>query len=145
MTAWTPEHAALADDLREQRTPQEAERLAYDHVQKLEPVDLIRHLVEAIGVRMTAASLGMTDAQPLKDWLIHSKEPHDYPVLARKAQLLFRLVHPLTLVYSVDTAAGFLQRRSEVLAGEAPLVVLADDSSGEQERALLTAMRRLLY
>lgn len=99
------------------------------------------YLLDAIGARRTTASLGLTDAQPLKDWTGESVPPGISDV---KVRALYDVVHEIEETFSVDTAAGFLERRNTLLNGRAPLLVLANGEPEEAARDIRMAANYLL-
>jgi len=145
MTVWCSVKHDLINAEGQGLDPGEAERDTKAWISKLDPGELLEYLLVRFGGRITAAGLGLVDAQPLKDWGFNNILPRDKDILARKVQTLFRILYPLTLTYSSNTAAAFLVRRTGYLDGNVPLVVLADDSSGSREGDLIGAMRALLY
>jgi hypothetical protein len=101
-------------------------------------------LLDAIGPRFTAASIGVSDARTVRRWRDERLEPRDQQELAR-LQLLFRIVYAITLVYGrASVAAAFLRSANPQLDDEAPLVLLANGSVDTVQRRLLAATRAFL-
>ena len=101
-------------------------------------------LLDAIGPRFTAASIGVRDARTVRRWRDEQLEPRDHDEQAR-LQLLFRIVYAITLVYGrASVATGFLRSANPQLDDQAPLVLLAGESIETVQRRLLAATRAFL-
>lgn len=101
-------------------------------------------LLDAIGPRFTAASIGVRDARTVRRWRNDRVEPRDHDEQAR-LQLLFRIVYAITLVYGrASVATSFLRSANPQLDDEAPLVLLAGEPVDVVQRRLLAATRAFL-
>lgn len=101
-------------------------------------------LLESIGPRFTAASIGVRDARTVRRWRDEQLEPRDHEEQAR-LQLLYRLVYAITLVYGrASVATGFLRAANPQLDDQAPLVLLASEPVEVGQRRLLAATRAFL-
>lgn len=101
-------------------------------------------LLESIGPRFTAASIGVRDARTVRRWRDERAEPRDHQEQAR-LQLLFRIVYAITLVYGrASVATSFLRSANPQLDDQAPLVLLASEPVEAMQRPLLAATRAFL-
>lgn len=101
-------------------------------------------LLDEIGPRFTAASIGVSDARTVRRWRDERVEPRDHEEQAR-LQLLFRIVYAITLVYGrASVATSFLRSANPQLDDEAPLVLLASEAVDSVQRRLLAATRAFL-
>jgi uncharacterized protein (DUF2384 family) len=101
-------------------------------------------LLDTIGPRFTAASIGVRDARTVRRWRDEQIEPRDHDEQAR-LQLLFRIVYAITLVYGrASVATGFLRSANPQLDDEAPLMLLASEPIEAVQRRLLAAARAFL-
>lgn len=101
-------------------------------------------LLESIGPRFTAASIGVRDARTVRRWRDERAEPRDHQEQAR-LQLLFRIVYAITLVYGrASVATSFLRSANPQLDDQAPLVLLAREPVEAIQRPLLAATRAFL-
>ena len=101
-------------------------------------------LLETIGPRFTAASIGVRDARTVRRWRDERLEPRDHEEQAR-LQLLFRIVYAITLVYGrASVVTGFLRSANPQLDDQAPLVLLASEPAEAVQRQLLAATRAFL-
>ncbi|HEV7146093.1 MAG TPA: hypothetical protein VGN48_03750 [Pedococcus sp.] len=117
---------------------------AYKDSVTAQPWEQVTYLLEEIGPRFTAASLGVSDARTLRRWRDEQAVPRDHDEQARLA-LLFRIVHAIVGVYGqASVAAGFLRSANPQLDDEAPLVVLAEGNPIEVQKPLLAALRAFL-
>jgi|tagenome__1003787_1003787.scaffolds.fasta_scaffold20837428_2 hypothetical protein len=124
----------------ERTGPNDPEAMTRQHLTESDSGQLLGYLLDRLGGRVTTASLGLTNAQPLKEWAAEGKKPENSQLLDHKVRVLFQVTYPLALTYSVNTASAWLAQRSIYLDGEEPLSVLADDqfvnkpSQGPPER-----------
>ena len=101
-------------------------------------------LLDEIGPRFTAASIGVRDARTIRRWRDERMEPRDHEEQAR-LQLLFRIVYAIVLTYGrAGVATGFLRSANPQLDDQAPLVLLAREPVDEVQRRLLAATRAFL-
>jgi hypothetical protein len=116
---------------------------AFKHSVTAPASEQVGYLLDHIGPRFTAASLGISDARTLRRWRDEQAEPRDH-VEALRLQLLFRMVYAIVSVYGKGTiAAGFLRSANPQLDDEAPLIILADGGP-ETQKPLLAALRAFL-
>lgn len=101
-------------------------------------------LLEVLGARFTAASLGIADAGVLRRWRDEKENARDHKE-QHKLQLLYRMVSAINGVYPEGSvAAGFLRSANPQLDDEAPLVLLANGDLDEVQEPLLAAVRAFL-
>lgn len=129
-------------------TPQDAEEAAYKESTRQAPAALTRYLLETIGPRVTAASLGLADARQLRRWSTDEAHPRQQ-VREDRLRVLFRVVHEISAVFGPATAATFMRSSNPQLDDSAPLLVLraggADpDEAYEGQRKVLAAARAFL-
>ncbi len=122
-------------------TPAEAEEAAYKLSNRLAPGALTQFLLESVGPRVTAASLGLADARPLRRWAAGELAPREHAV-DQRLRTLFRVVYEITAVFGAATATSFLRSSNPELDDDAPLLVLREDDS--DEAAVLERHRRVL-
>ena len=136
-------------DLARKPTPHEAEDAAFKLSAQLPTAELTRYLLETVGPRVTAASLGLADARMLRRWATTpNAEPRDQ-FMDVKLRALYRVVHAITAVFGAATAAGFLRSSNPQLDDDAPLLVLRaeaadEDAVQDQARRVLAAARAFL-
>jgi DNA segregation ATPase FtsK/SpoIIIE-like protein len=103
-----------------------------------------RWLLDTIGPRFTAASLGIKDARTVRGWRDGKTEPRDLNERGRLA-LLYRISWTITAVYGDGSvAAGFLRTSNPQLKDEAPLVLLAKNNPDDVQQTLINAVRTFL-
>lgn len=129
-------------------TPAEAEEAAYKLSNQLAPAPLTQFLLATIGPRVTAASLGLADARPLRRWAAGELSPREHAV-EHRLQTLFRVVYEITGVFGAATATSFLRSSNPQLDDDAPLLVLREDAPNEaamleQHRRVVAAARAFL-
>ena len=108
------------------------------------PVDSkAAHLLDTIGPRIAAASLGMADARQLKRWASDREEPRSHAV-AERLDALYWIVRAIEQVYSVPVAVRFLRAANPQLHDEAPLLALATASGVTEIGRVLSATRAFL-
>jgi len=116
---------------------------AYKHSTVASPQEAARELIDTVGVRVTAAAVGLKDGRTVRGWA-QGTEPRDQAEAAR-LRLLHRIVLAIAGVYDRPAVAtAFLTSASPALQDEAPLVVLAEQSPVESEKPLLAALRGFL-
>ncbi len=120
--------------------PQEAEELAYKESVTQDPAAMTRFLLETVGPRVAAASLGLADARQLRRWSTGSSQPREL-VQGDRLRTLFRVVHEISAVFGPATAATFMRSSNPQLDDSAPLLVLR---SGEDEQEALEAQRKVI-
>jgi uncharacterized protein (DUF2384 family) len=134
----------MALHLDDQLAASDAWERAYKESVTAQPWEQVAYVLEQIGPRFTAASLGVSDARTLRRWRDEQTAPRDHDEQARLA-LLFRIVHAIVGVYGqASVAAGFLRSANPQLDDEAPLIVLADGDPIEVQKPLLAALRAFL-
>lgn len=134
----------MALDVEGRLAASDAWERAYKESVTAQPWEQVGYLLDHIGPRFTAASLGVADARTLRRWRDDHAVPRDHDEQTRLA-LLFRIVHAIVDVYGqASVAAGFLRSANPQLDDEAPLVVLADGDPMEVQKALLAALRAFL-
>ena len=101
------------------------------------------YLLDAIGPRIAAASLGLADARQVKRWAKEGDEPREH-LVAQRLDALFWIVRAIDAVYSGAVAARFLRSANPQLADDAPLMVLSTATGGDEIRRALTAARAFL-
>jgi len=101
-------------------TPQEAEDRAFKEATTQSPAAMTRYLLETVGPRVTAASLGLSDARQLRRWSTGEAEPRQV-LIADRLRTLFRVVFEITAVFGAATAATFLRSSNPQLDDSAPL------------------------
>ncbi len=98
---------------------------AHKKAVKTDPNIKAAFLLEQIGPRIAAASLGMSDARRLKRWAKDGDGPRE-ALVAQRLDALYLIVFAIERVYSAAVAARFLRSSNPQLADEAPLSVLAE-------------------
>jgi hypothetical protein len=101
------------------------------------------YLLNTIGPRIAAASLGLADARQVKHWTKEGDEPREH-LVAERLDALFWIVRAIDAVYSGAVAARFLRSANPQLAEDAPLKVLCAATDGNDIRRALTATRAFL-
>lgn len=131
-------------DLAGTLEPEEADSTAFREMIKSAPEAQVRFLLAAVGPRVTAAAVGMSDARPLRSWA--AGQPIREAATKQKLALLFRMVYALTGVYGANAAALFLTSANPALSDHAPMLLLRQ-AEGEAvaavEPQLLAAVRAL--
>jgi len=121
----------------------EAEDAAYKQSLHTSITDQTRFLLETIGPRVTAASLGLADARPLKLWLTGDVGPKS-AVVGERLRVVFRVVYSIAGMYSGATAATFLRSANPQLDDQSPLMLLREKPIEEVEAQIISATRALL-
>jgi hypothetical protein len=116
---------------------------AYKRSTVASPEEAARELIDMVGVRVTAAAVGLKDGRTVRGWA-RGTEPRDQTEAAR-LRLLHRIVLGIVGIFDRPAVAtAFLTSASPALEDEAPLVVLAEQSPMEAEKSLLAALRGFL-
>lgn len=103
--------------------------------------DQVGFLLQHVGPRLTAGSLGLRDARQLTKWWQGDAEPRTETVL-RRLHLLFEMAYAVTAVYGGATAARFLRSAQPALDGRAPGAVLGGESDPDESGPLVLAALR---
>lgn len=100
-------------------------------------------LHQALGLRLTAAALGVKDSRTVQSWEDGGsvRGGHDQE---HRIQALYRATFAVSEIYSPAVAAAFLRGSNPHLDGRAPFLVLADDPPTEAEERVLRAVEALL-
>ncbi len=103
------------------------------------------YLLETIGPRLTAASLGLSDARQIKRW--STSEDHIEPrehLVAQRLDALYWIVRAVGSVYSTAVAARFIRSSNPQLDDAAPLVALAESNEPSEITRVVAATRAFL-
>lgn len=100
-------------------------------------------LLDALGPRVMAAALGLSDARPLYGWREGIEPKTDDH--RERLRILYRVGHEISAAYGPRVLGGFLRSSNPQLGDRAPLVVLAKGKPTEElENELLGATRAFL-
>jgi hypothetical protein len=121
----------------------EAEEAAYKASLHTSVTEQASFLLTTIGPRVTAASLGLADARPLKLWVTGDAGPKS-AVVAERLRVVFRIVYAIAAMYTGNTAATFLRSANPQLDDQSPLMLLREQPVEAVEAQLLGATRALL-
>jgi len=102
------------------------------------------YLLEHVGPRITAASLGLADARQVKRWATDPDTGPREHAVGMRLDALFRIVLAITPVYSAAVAARFLRSANPQLDDEAPLVALAAAGDARAVNRVVAATRAFL-
>ncbi len=123
---------------------EEAWESAYKESATLEAWDQAAYLLEQIGSRVTAASLGIRDARTIRRWRDERLEPRD-AAERQRLRLLYRIVRAVMGVYTKPSVAvGFLTSANPQLDDQAPMLLLADGHADQDQRPILASLRAFL-
>lgn len=115
----------------------EAEARAYKESMLYSVVQQAGYLLRALGQRVTAVGVGLSDARPVRAWQEGGdiREENE-----RRLRLLFRLARTVALVYDDETARAFLRSSSPYLGDRSPLEVVAAGDETSAVEALRAFM-----
>ncbi len=134
--------AAAAAHAGRARSAQEVIEGAYKRSVHTPPAEQAGFVLQVLGGRLAAASLGLKDTRTLGSWarggLIKGVDAE------HRLQVLFRVTTAIEQAFTPAVAAAFLRGSNPVLGDRAPLLVLADDPPGEAEPRLVAALEALL-
>jgi hypothetical protein len=116
---------------------------AYKASHRTSAAEKTAFLLDAIGPRVTAAALGLSDARPLYKWRTGEVEPRNGEQ-GQKLQILYRIGYEVTKAYGPKVLSSFLRGSNPQLGDRAPLVVLAQGEANEVENELVGATRAFL-
>lgn len=102
-----------------------------------------RYVVDKLGSRLVAASLGLRDTRSLQKWA-SGEAAIKSPEREHRLQVLYRVTYLLSEAYSGPVAAAFLRGSNPYLDDRAPMVLLATDEPQQVEHALVVAAQALL-
>jgi hypothetical protein len=129
----TPDHVDIA----------EVWERAYKEALTTSPALQAQYLLDSIGPRISAASLGLADARQVKAWARDETYPREHLVGGRLA-LLFRIVYVIVETQGANVAALFLRSSNPQLDDEVPLLLLRDGDPDLIQGRLLAATRAFL-
>lgn len=137
---WRPlsaPHEVPAIDAPEVKVLERAHKLS---VQWTTPVKA-DYLVETLGAKLAAATVGLRDARTVVSWA--EGGPIKSVTQEHRLQAVFRVTYALTERYSPSVAAAFLRGSNPQLDGRAPLLVLATEPPADAEAAAVRAVEAL--